>query len=87
VFFGLLVHLIRRLRRRARSSRLQGRGEFDCSVRMVDGSLPGEGKHWKSRVSRAHDGVLQHGEYEMQLLLNRECDEPGGSRLRYEARI
>jgi hypothetical protein len=78
-----VLDLISQLLERPLTSRLRARvlgpNRFDCGVRVVAGSVPGEGRRWRHRASRIDGDFLQHGRRATLLLrVQREIPNPGG---------
>lgn len=67
----------RALRRRV----LSRSGEFDCGLRVVTGSVPGEGARWKHRRSHVVGDTLHHGSVALRLELGEQSPHPGGFNL------
>jgi hypothetical protein len=60
-------------------SKILGPDRFDCGVRVISGSLPGEGRRWKHRASRIKGDQLQHGTLAtFRLRVRGEIPNPGG---------
>jgi len=86
--YYLISLILRPITRNARRNFLARRGQFDCSVRVLEGSLPGERKSWKHKISRVtDDGVLVRGKREIPTLIMREGDSPRSFRMSREARV
>jgi hypothetical protein len=56
-------------------------GRFDCGVRVVSGTVPGERSRWKHRASRLAGDVLTHGDIALRVELLDQVPHPGGFRL------
>jgi hypothetical protein len=67
---------------RALRRKVLGHGDrFDCGVRVVSGTVPGERSRWKHRASQLAGNVLTHGDVALPVELLEQVPNPGGFRL------